>query len=127
MTKITPILLVDEIEPCLPFWVERLGFQKLVEMMHGDRLGFAILNGGNVEIMYQSRASIADDLPQLADFQVPGSTILYIEVPNIEDIEQRMKGVEPVIPMRQTQYGAAEIGYREPAGNVVVFAMQAGY
>ena len=96
-------------------------------MPHGDKLGFVILSKGGVEIMYQSRASVREDLPQLADFQTPGSTGLYIEVENIEEVEKAMQGLEPVVPMRQTSYGAAEIGFREPAGNLILFSMQSGY
>lgn len=42
MKKLTPVLAVDEIEPVLPFWIERLGFEKTVEVPQGDRLGFVI-------------------------------------------------------------------------------------
>ena len=28
MRKLTPVLLVEEIEPCLSFWTDRLGFEK---------------------------------------------------------------------------------------------------
>jgi len=28
--RITPVLLVNEIEPLLPFWIERLGFTKTI-------------------------------------------------------------------------------------------------
>lgn len=127
MRKLTPVLLVEEIEPCLPFWTGALGFEKIHEVQQEGRLGFAILSKGGVEIMYQTRASIAADLPQLAGFEVPGSTVLYIEVENLEEVEKAITGHEPVVPMRQTEYGAAEIGFREPAGNLILFAMQAGY
>jgi len=30
MKKLTPVLFVEAIEPCLPFWTERLGFTKTV-------------------------------------------------------------------------------------------------
>ena len=30
--KITPVLFAEEIEPCLKFWVERLGFEKTIEV-----------------------------------------------------------------------------------------------
>ncbi len=43
MKKLTPVLLVEEIEPCLAFWVERLGFQKVTEVPEGNKLGFVIL------------------------------------------------------------------------------------
>ena len=48
------------------FWVGRLGFEKVVEIPEGNALGFVILTRGNVEIMYQSLASVAKDMPALA-------------------------------------------------------------
>lgn len=125
MAVLTPILVVDEIEPCLPFWTERLGFQKSTEVPHEGRVGFVILERNGVEVMYQAKASAAADLPQLAGRGE--RTVLYMQVENIEDLEARMTGLEPVIPLRQTFYGAAEIGFADPAGNLVIFAMYAGY
>ena len=37
--RITPVLLVNEIEPLIPFWVDRLGFTKTVEVPDGNKLG----------------------------------------------------------------------------------------
>ena len=125
MAALTPILVVDEIEPCLPFWTERLGFQKNTEVPHEGRLGFVILDRDGVEVMYQSKASLSGDLPQLAGRGE--RAVLYMQVENIEQLEAKMDGLEPVIPMRQTFYGAAEIGFADPAGNVVIFAMHSGY
>ena len=34
--KLTPVLVVDAIEPCLSFWVDRLGFEKTVEVPEGN-------------------------------------------------------------------------------------------
>jgi uncharacterized glyoxalase superfamily protein PhnB len=75
--------------------------------------------------MYQSKASVSADLPQLAGRGE--RAVLYMQVENIEELEAKMAGLEPVIPMRQTFYGAAEIGFADPAGNVVIFAMYSGY
>src|SRR6266852_3526094 len=97
MKKLTPVLLVEEIEPSLPFWVDRLGFKKTVEVPEGQKLGFVSLAKDNVEIMYQSRPSLDEILP-------------------------RLEGVEVVVPVRKTFYGANEIGVREPAGNVIIFS-----
>ena len=30
--KITPVLIVEEIEKSLPFWIDRMGFAKTVEV-----------------------------------------------------------------------------------------------
>jgi hypothetical protein len=127
MKKLTPVYVVERIEPCLDFWVGRLGFEKVVEIPEGDALGFVILARGNVEIMYQSRASVAKDIPALATAPMgPASpNAAYIEVSDIDDVERRLAGWEVVVPRRTTFYGATEIGVREPAGNLIVFAQMA--
>ena len=73
--KLSPLISVEEIEPCLPFWTDRLGFEVTVTVPQEDKMGFAILQKGGVEIMYQSRAGIAADLPALAD-ELVGQTTL---------------------------------------------------
>jgi hypothetical protein len=46
--------------------VERLGFEKTLEGLHEDRLGFVILKQGELELMLQSRASLQNDVPPIA-------------------------------------------------------------
>jgi uncharacterized glyoxalase superfamily protein PhnB len=121
MKRLTPVLYVEEIEPVLPFWMDRLGFEKTAELAEGDRLGFVILERGGVQVMYQTRASVAADVPALADSPMGGS-FLFIEVEDADAIERALAGVPYVVPRRQTFYGADEIIVREPAGNVVTFA-----
>jgi hypothetical protein len=118
--KLTPVLYVEAIEPCLDFWT-RLGFNKTVEVPEGDRLGFVILQKDNIEVMYQTRASVANDVPVLADAPARGS-FLFIEVDDIDAFERALAGAEQVIPRRTTFYGSEEVIVREPAGNVVAFA-----
>ena len=121
MKKLTPILLVDAIEPMLPFWTERLGFQKTAEVPEGDHLGFVILAKDGIEVMYQTRASVDNDVPSLRDMPSRGA-MLFIEVESIDAVENALKGVEVVVPRRKTFYGADELFVREPGGNVVGFA-----
>ena len=122
MKKLTPILVVEEIEPVLPFWVDRLGFEKTVEVPEGDRIGFVILTKGTIEIMYQTRAGIRNDAPALLDKMATGGSVLFIEVESIDEIEKALAGIEPVVPRRETFYGATEIFVQDPAGNIVGFA-----
>jgi len=121
MKKLTPLLYVEEIEPVLPFWVDRLGFQKTVELPEGDKLGFVILAHGDIQIMYQTRASVQQDVPELAGSPMGGS-FLFMEVDDLNRIEELLKGIQPVVPRRTTFYGADELIVREPAGNTVTFA-----
>src|SRR5882762_1565239 len=61
--RITPVLLVNEIEPVIPFWVDRLGFAKTIEVPDGNKLAFVIFQKGAAEVMYQTYASVEKDAP----------------------------------------------------------------
>ncbi len=123
--KITPVLYVDKIEPCVEFWTSRFGFRKTVEVPDGDRLGFVILQKDNLEIMYQSFASAAKDAPAIAKDIEGGRTFLYVEVDKLDPFIGAAKNANVVLPVRTTFYGAKEIGLKDPAGHVVVFAEMA--
>ena len=128
MHKLSPLLTVDAIEPCLSFWVERLGFAKTVEVPDGTSLGFVILAKDGVEIMYQSRASVEKDIPPMSRGSANALPAmgLFIEVGNIDEVERALDGIEQVIPRRRTFYGMDEVIVRDPGGYVVVFAQPVG-
>jgi hypothetical protein len=86
-TKLTPIILVDTIEPCLDFWTE-LGFERTAEVPIDGALGFVSLQMGQVEIMYQSRASVIEGIPALAQGSLERSGVaLFVEVDDLEPPE----------------------------------------
>jgi len=122
MKKLTPILVVEAIEPCLSFWTERLGFTVTAQVPEGDRLGFVILLRDGVEVMYQTRSGIAADVPSVAASEAGTRSLLFIEVADVDDVARRLEGVEVVVPMRTTFYGAREVFVRAPCGTVVGFA-----
>lgn len=120
--RITPVLFVPEVEPCAKFWVERMGFQKTVEVPDGDKLAFAMLQKGSVELMYQSYASADKDVAAISQVVRRGPTFLYVEVDSLDDAIAAAKGAEVVMPVRETFYGSKEIGIKDPAGHFVTFA-----
>ncbi|HEX3819402.1 MAG TPA: VOC family protein [Candidatus Sulfotelmatobacter sp.] len=120
--KITPVLFAEEIEPCVKFWMERFGFEKIAEVPEGGKLGFAILRKGGVELMYQSYASVDKDVAAIAQQVRKGPTFLYVEVDNLEETISAIKGAQVYMPRRTTFYGSTEIGIKDPAGHFVTFA-----
>ena len=120
--KITPVLFASEIEPCVKFWVERMGFQKTAEVPDGNKLAFAMLQKGNLELMYQTYASAEKDVPAVSQLVRKGPTFLYVEVESLDHTITAVKGAEVVVPVRTTFYGAKEIGVKDPAGHLVTFA-----
>jgi uncharacterized glyoxalase superfamily protein PhnB len=121
--KLTPVLIVDAIEPLLPFW-DALGFQRTAEVPHGEALGFVILQSDGVEVMYQTVASVRDDEPRLLEgSRAIGSTGLFFEVDDLDAIASKIpKSAEVIAERRTTPYGSTEIILRDGAGNVVTFA-----
>jgi len=124
MKKLTPVLVVDQVDSCAAFWTGGLGFARTAEVPHNGETGFVILQGGEVEIMYQSRASVRDDMPALADG--PHHSVLFIETDDLDAVERAVSATDVVVPRRTTFYGMTEITVREPGGNLIVFAQPTG-
>jgi uncharacterized glyoxalase superfamily protein PhnB len=120
--KITAILLVEEVEPCVAFWTERMGFEKTAAVPDGDKLAFAMLQKGGAEIMYQTYASVEKDNPHPDMLARKGPTFLYIEVDNLAETMAAAAGAEVVMAERTTFYGSREFGIKDPAGHLLTFA-----
>jgi len=122
--KITPVLFAQEIEPCVAFWTGLLGFEKTAEVPEGDKLGFAMLQKGGIELMYQSYASAAKDVKDsaVAELARKGPTFLFVEVDDLKATIAAIHGAPVIVPVRTTFYGSTEIVVQDPAGHVVTFA-----
>ena len=119
VTKLTPVLHVEAIEPVLPFW-QALGFRRTVEVPVGDRLGFVILANETAEVIYGTWAWLAEDMPALA--ARTQRSCVFLEVRDIAAVEAALPHGERFLERREAFYGAIEIGLREPGGHCVVFA-----
>jgi hypothetical protein len=129
ISKCTPVLVVERIEPALAFWA-KLAVEKATEVPEGDHLGFVILAGPGIELMYQTATSVAGDLLAAASDKAafrsgPQQITLFLEVPDLARVERCLAGERQIMPFRTTFYGAKELGYLDGAGNVVVFAEMA--
>jgi uncharacterized glyoxalase superfamily protein PhnB len=121
--RITPVLLVKEIEPLIPFWVDRLGFAKTIEVLDGNKLGFVTFQKGSVEVMYQTYSSVEKDAPkEVSATAGKGPAYLYMEVDNFDAVLAAMKGVKMVMPVRTAFYGMKEFSVQDPGGHFITFA-----
>jgi uncharacterized glyoxalase superfamily protein PhnB len=124
LESLSPVLIVDAVEPCIRFWADRLGFTIENQVPGPDgTLVFASVKSGAVEIMYQTRASVLADAPSVTADDLRGhSTALFITVNNLDDVEKAMAGAPAVKPRHKTFYGSLEMYVKEPGGNTVGFA-----
>jgi catechol 2,3-dioxygenase-like lactoylglutathione lyase family enzyme len=117
--KITAVLVVESVERSLEFWVDRMGFEKTVEVPESNGVGFAILVKDGAEVMLQSIESVEKDAP---GFLKPGHSALFIEVDDFAATKKRLEGYPLALPERVTFYGMREVGVFEPGGHTIVFA-----
>lgn len=118
--RLSSVLLVDRIEPCLGFWVDRLGFEVRLQVQGDDHLEFVALGQGDVEIMYRTRDSLHQDAPGLVDGERHEPwVVLYLHVDDLDALLPHLEGVEVVVPMRETILGTREIYVREPSGRIL--------
>jgi uncharacterized glyoxalase superfamily protein PhnB len=123
LKQLTPVLVVDQVEPCLGFWTGPLGFKKVHEIPGSDgKVLFASVERDGVEIMYQTRASVLEDHPGSAAELDGHSIVLFITVDSLDEVEKALAGAPVVKPRHDTFYGSTEIYVREPGGNTVGFA-----
>ena len=123
----TPVLTVDDILASEAFFL-KLGFERSVEVAHLDQLGFVILTlGGDrggergISVMLETPEAGEADTGLDRDLFRTGAR-LFMSVADLDMAERELAGYEVVLPRRNTFYGATEIGWREPGGNIVIIA-----
>lgn len=120
LQKLTPVLIVDAIEPALASY-EALGFRVVGRVPETGTLGFVILNGPTGTLMLQTHASLADDLPAIAR-RKPG-VLLYCDVGSLAEAKRALPQATVVIAERKTFYGATEAWVELPNGTFLALAV----
>jgi len=119
LKKLTTLLVVDSIEPCLPTW-QQLGYEVTVRVPENGPSGFVILHGKAGELMLQTRHSLAEDLPAVAK-QDP-THLLYADVASVDQAATALEGARVLNPKRKTFYGATEIWFELENGVILGLA-----
>jgi len=120
--KSTPILHVKTVEPSVRFWTERFGFKTTIEVPEGDHVGFAAIESGPIELMYQTHEGMKDASAPLAKAADQGPSFIFMEVPDIQAVINALNGAEIVQGLHDTPYGAKEVVAKEPGGHFVIFS-----
>lgn len=124
--RVTTTILTDDVDACVAFWTERLGFEQTLSVpaQQPGETGnqFAAVSDGRHELMFQTFRSTEEDLPGMYVPTDKRSFMLYVEVPDLDAAIERMQGLEAAVSRRKTFYGADEIGFHDPCGVLVILA-----
>src|SRR5690242_6519313 len=99
--RLTPNLYTDNVSACVKFWVDRLHFEKTVEVPEEGGLAFAALHKGNIELMYGSYASLEREPLAAGAFQ-KGTGTLFIEVDDLDTVLAAMNDLPKIAGVHKT-------------------------
>ena len=116
LAKLTTLLVVDRIEPCLPSW-EKLGYAVLARVPEQGVADFVMLKGNAGELMLQTRKSLSSDLPAIAERKP--AFVLYADVASLTAAKAALPDAKVIVSERKTFYGAKE-AWLELEGGVLL-------
>ena len=121
--KLTPNLLVANVERSLAFYVDTLGFARGMAVPDASPFVFASVTGGAVEIFFNDAATAVKEYPGFASLPIGATGTMYIEVEGVDVLHDRLKAIVPIaMPIVTQFYGMREFAIQDPDGYVITFA-----
>lgn len=134
LNKLTPNLMVEDVNRTVEFYQEVLGFefvmgvieelQDILTAYQQDRsLDYAMMKCGNVEVMFQAKRSLAEALPLLRGREIGGTLTLYMELDSVSELYERIKDKVTIVKdLHTTFYGMQEFYIEDCNGYILTFA-----
>jgi uncharacterized glyoxalase superfamily protein PhnB len=122
LKRLTTNLMVEDVKKAIEFYSE-LGFEATLTVPETGELDFAIVKSGDVELMFQSRTSLGEDIREFRYKKTGGTFTLYIKVENLLEIYERMKEKTEIIEdIHKTFYNTYEFSMKDNNGYIIAFA-----
>ena len=121
ISRATPVLFVDRVEPTRDFFT-KLGFTVMFDVPEGDHLGFAGLEKDGAQVMVETRGNANEGAAVREITRQSRGAVVFIEVDNVDAVISALATEKAIVERHKTFYGADEISFMEPGGNVVTFA-----
>lgn len=124
INKMTLNLMVPDVEEAIKFYRDALDFNVTLTVPESGTKNFAILETGGIELMLQSKESLATDIPVVGSKDLGASVVCYMDVEDIRGLYNKLKKmkVKIVKPIGPTFYGMTEFYIEDPHGYVLGFA-----
>jgi lactoylglutathione lyase len=121
--KLTPNLLVANVERSLAFYVDTLGFARGMTVPDASPFVFAAVTSGDVEIFVNDAVTAGKEYPAFAGKPIGLTGTMYIELEGVDALHERIKSkVQVTMPLVTQFYGMREFGIVDPDGYVITFA-----
>ncbi len=125
--KITPNLIVRNVEASLKFYSQILGLEKAITVPDQSPYVFASVSNGAVEIFFNDQKTVAAEYPNLAA-SIGASLTLYMEVDRLQDVLDHVQkaGAKISMPVTDQFYGMKEFAFEDSDGYTITIAQKMG-
>jgi uncharacterized glyoxalase superfamily protein PhnB len=124
--KLTPNLVVANVERSLAFYVDTLGFERGMTVPDASPLVFASVTSGPIEVFFNDVTASVKEYPAFSGKPIGATGTLFIEVEGVDALHDRLKpAVKIVMPIVTQFYGMREFAIEDPDGYVLTFAERA--
>jgi len=122
MESLSPNIFVDRMNETIAFY-KSIGFQLIMSVPEeGSEFIWAMMTNGNVTFMFQTFASLGQELPEISR-KNGASQLLYIKMKNIREYFELLKNKVKVLKgLDTTFYGATEFSILDNNNYVLTFA-----
>jgi lactoylglutathione lyase len=125
LKALTPNIMVENVSQTMDYYRDLFGFEPIMTVPENAPYDWAMMQNGSVTIMFQSRTSLGNDLPQLKDKPTGGTLNFYIDVEDVKSLYERVRNrVTIVSDLQTTFYGATEFTISDCNDYLLTFAQQ---
>lgn len=123
LKKLTPNLIVADVERSLAFYRDVLGFTVGPTVPDASPFVFAIVQSGEVTVFLNAAGPAVEEYPAFKGRPLGGTLTLFIDVEGIRESYEALKErVEVVMPLEKKWYGPTEFAFLDPDGYIITFA-----
>ena len=123
LNKLTPNLIVADVDRSVAFYRDVLGFALEQTVPDASPYVFAIVKSGDVQIYLNAPGPAVEEYPALKGRPIGGTLTLFIDVADIRGSYAQLKDrVQVVMPIEKKWYGPTEFAFLDPDGYILTFA-----
>lgn len=122
LKKLTPNLVVSNVDRSVAFYRDLLGFTLGATVPDASPYVFAIVQSGGVEIFLNAPGPAIAEYPAFDGRPIGGTLTLYIEVHGIKALYETLRPRVPIVsPLEKKFYGVTEFVIQDPDGYLITF------
>ena len=121
--KLTPNMMVENVAETVAFYRDLLGFNLVMTVPENTPFVWALMQRDEVEVMFQERASLTEEIPLFKGMPLGGALTFYIDMQGVEALYEKIRAqVQVVQDLRTTFYGKREFAIQDCNGFILTFA-----